>query len=248
MKIEEGHPKTAWSRMPFACCEPSCAGQRPRAWLMLWVKLPDGTVLVVRGPRRSLVRRGVWHSVRRLLAGLSMRSSSNTEREHQEGPVPFDENDAAVLGTVVGHEADTARRLGDLGDPLGHGTETRPALVDGSEDSVDQRVPDAVHDLEGQRASVTTAMSVPAAAAATPFLRESLSSTLEKNEEDGVESELVVFWLSRDMMTSGKKKSRRENADGRLVNGLRLRLDARRGPRWPPSTALDRKVQERERT
>lgn len=128
-----------------------------------------------------------------------MRCSSYAEREHHDRPVAFDDDDAGVLGAVVIHEADPTRGLSHLGEPLGHMAEARTLRVDGTKKNVDESVTDAVHDLEGHKASLTTAMSAPAAAAATPFRRESLSSTLETNEADGVESALVVFW-SRDMM------------------------------------------------
>ena len=61
-----------------------------------------------------------------------MRSSPNAEREHQEWPITLDEDDAAELGAIVRNETNAARRLRRVGDPLGHGTETRTALVDGS--------------------------------------------------------------------------------------------------------------------
>ena len=131
-----------------------------------------------------------------------MRCSSHAEREHHDRPVAFDDDDAGVLGAVVIHEADPTRGLSHLGEPLGYVAEARTFRVDGTKKNVDESVPDAVHDLEGHKASLTTAMSAPAAAAATPFRRESLSRTLETNEEDGVDSALVAFWLSRDMMIS----------------------------------------------
>ena len=61
-----------------------------------------------------------------------MRSSPNAEREHQDRPITLDENDAAELGAVVRDETNAARRLRRIGDPCGHGTETRTALVDSS--------------------------------------------------------------------------------------------------------------------
>ena len=102
------------------------------------------------------------------------RRGPNADREHQERPIAFDEDEAAELGAVVSDEPDTARRLSRLGDPVSHGPEAGTSLVDASKKRVDESVPDAVYDLEGQRASVTTAMSAPAAAAATPFFSASL--------------------------------------------------------------------------
>ena len=154
-----------------------------------------------------------------------MRSSSNTEREHHDWPVALHDDDAGVLGAIVGHELDPARGLSRLGEPLGHMAKTRTLRIDGTKKNVDERVPDSVHDLEGHRASLTTAMSAPAAAAATPFRRESLSSTLETNEvEDGLGSELMLFWLSRDMMNLSMGGTRRAKAaDGTWWKpGLRL--------------------------
>ena len=131
-----------------------------------------------------------------------MRCSSYVEREHHDRPVALDDDDAGVLGAVVIHEADPTRGPSHLGEPLGYVTNTRTLRIDGTKKNVDEGVPDAVHDLEGHKASLTTAMSAPAAAAATPFRRESLSRTLETNEADGVDSALVAFWLSRDMTIS----------------------------------------------
>lgn len=47
---------------------------------------------------------------------------------------------------------------------------------------VDERVAEAVHESDGQMASLTTAIRTPAAAAATPFFSASFSKTREKKE------------------------------------------------------------------
>ncbi len=122
-----------------------------------------------------------------------MRSSSNTECEHHNRPVALDDDDAGVLGAIVIHEADPTRRLSHLGEPLSDVAKPRTLRVDSTKKNVDEGVPDAAHGLEGHRASLTTAISAPAAAAATPLRSESLSSTLEANDADGVDSELTVF-------------------------------------------------------
>src|SRR4051812_14023880 len=113
--------------MPFACCEPSCAG-RCRALVDAWVELPEQTALVARGgPGWSLVGRGVHRRLRR-----SMRSRSNTEREHHDRPVALDDDDAAILSAIVSREADPTRGLSHVGQPLGYVAKARTPRIDGS--------------------------------------------------------------------------------------------------------------------
>ena len=112
--------------------------------------------------------------------GIAVPWTAHAKREHQHGLVVLDEDDAAVLDAVLGDEPDAAWWTCDLGDPLGHDAEPGAFLVHGAEEHIDECVAEAVHESDGQMASLTAAISTPAAAAATPFLSASFSKTRER--------------------------------------------------------------------
>ena len=108
------------------------------------------------------------------------RASSDTEGAHQPRAIRLYEDEARVLGAVVGDETNTHRRASRVRDPVDDATDARAARRQALKYYFDERLADAAHDgSDGPKiATEAIANSVPAAAAAAPFRKASCFTTL----------------------------------------------------------------------